>query len=252
MSERSLIYGVPVTSNIGPEARRGRARRAAPLSADDRRKAILDVVVPLIVARGEAVSTREIASAAGIAEGTIFRVFEDKAALFRAAAEQTMSPDADRAQLAAVLEGVDDLPTRVLRTVEHLFARMERTMAVMLALRPLHTTTERGNSHAARGRGRHRDRPPGPPAYVAEANEALLVMLGEVFEPHAHVLAVSPQTAALLLRSLVFGAHHPGMAHRGELTAAVVTDVLLGGIRARDEDGPTCAGAATGAERVDP
>jgi AcrR family transcriptional regulator len=68
--------------------------RAAPLSADERRDAIIDVVVPLLLEHGRDVSTRQIAEAAGIAEGTIFRVFPDKAALWTATAERTL----DRSQ----------------------------------------------------------------------------------------------------------------------------------------------------------
>ena len=52
--------------------------RATAMSPDDRRRAIVAALVPLIVERGGEVSTREIAQAAGIAEGTIFRVFADK------------------------------------------------------------------------------------------------------------------------------------------------------------------------------
>ena len=48
---------------------------------DERRDAIIDVVLPLLLEHGSDVSTRQIAEAAGIAEGTIFRVFPDKAAL---------------------------------------------------------------------------------------------------------------------------------------------------------------------------
>ena len=58
-------------------------RRAAPMAADDRRQAIVDAVVPLLLEQGGDVTTRQIAEAAGIAEGTIFRVFPDKAALLR-------------------------------------------------------------------------------------------------------------------------------------------------------------------------
>ena len=60
-------------------------RRVAPrdgsrrgLPADERRAAIIDAVVPLLREYGEAVTCRQIADAAGIAEGTIFRVFADK------------------------------------------------------------------------------------------------------------------------------------------------------------------------------
>ena len=55
--------------------------RARPLSPEDRRAAILDAVVPLLIDHGAAVTTAEMAEAAGIAEGTIFRVFPDKASL---------------------------------------------------------------------------------------------------------------------------------------------------------------------------
>ena len=60
--------------------------RATPLAPEDRRTAILAAVIPLLVEKGGDVSTKEIAQAAGIAEGTIFRVFADKATLLVAAA----------------------------------------------------------------------------------------------------------------------------------------------------------------------
>ena len=79
------------------------------MAPDDRRRAIVDAVVPLLLEHGDAVTTRQIAEAAGIAEGTIFRVFPDKPALLLAAAEETMDPATARGELTAALEGLTTL-----------------------------------------------------------------------------------------------------------------------------------------------
>ena len=52
--------------------RAARTGRAAPMAPDERRRAIVDVVVPLLLQHGDGVTTKQIAEAAGIAEGTIF------------------------------------------------------------------------------------------------------------------------------------------------------------------------------------
>ena len=67
-------------------------RRAPALSVDDRREMILDAAVPLIVEYGQNVTTKQIADAAGIAEGTVFRAFADKQELLAAAVRRFMDP----------------------------------------------------------------------------------------------------------------------------------------------------------------
>lgn len=76
--------------------------RATPLSADERRQAIIDATLPLLIANGPDLSTKEIAKAAGIAEGTIFRVFETKADLVHATLEAALTPTRALAALAAL------------------------------------------------------------------------------------------------------------------------------------------------------
>src|SRR5437870_13782171 len=64
--------------------------RAVALPADERRRMIVDATLPLLLETGEMVTTRQIADAAGIAEGTIFRVFSDKDALIAAVGERAL------------------------------------------------------------------------------------------------------------------------------------------------------------------
>lgn len=90
MSERSLMYNEPVTT------------RAAAMPPAERRAAIVEAALPLLLERGAAVSTREIAEAAGVAEGTIFGVFPDKNAVMQAALNAAIDPEPTELALAAI------------------------------------------------------------------------------------------------------------------------------------------------------
>ncbi len=79
-----------------------RAGRAAPLPPDERRSAILAAVLPVVRARGVEVTTRELAEAAGVAEGTLFRVFDDKASLLSEAVATALDPADDIERLGAI------------------------------------------------------------------------------------------------------------------------------------------------------
>ena len=197
------------------------------MSPEERREAIVAAVLPLLVQYGAAVTTRQIAEAAGIAEGTIFRVFPDKRALFLAVAEEAVDPTDARDELVAALAGVVGLRARVEAAVTLLVSRMERAMAVMMAVRPALLTEKPDPADA--------EEPPGPPRFVVEANELLLTNLRELlFDPHRAELRVTPARAALALRSLVFGAWHPGMSRGDEaLTPADVAAILLDGVLPR-------------------
>src|ERR1700761_6793119 len=84
-----------------PQARS--SSRARPLPPPQRRAALIAATLPLIVEHGAAVTTRQIAEASGVAEGTIFRVFPDKAALIQAVFEAACDP----APLVAELDAID-------------------------------------------------------------------------------------------------------------------------------------------------
>ena len=214
--------------------------RAAPMSPDDRRRAIIDAVRPLLIEHGDRLTTKLIAEAAGVAEGTIFRVFPDKEALLHAVAADTLNPRDAREHLQAALRDAGDLPTKVRLTADLMLNRSDQVVAVLMAMRKhwLHSAQERGASTGPdRGeeageegsQKRH-----GPPEYVVVAHQALLERLTEVFAAHADELTVTPERAALLLRTLVLGSRNPGVRPEDRLSADEIADELLNGIHRRD------------------
>lgn len=176
--------------------------------------------MPLLVDRGPAVTTREIAEAAGVAEGTLFRVFPDKKALLLAVAEHLVDPDRSERALMAELESAVDLPAKVVATVAHLRDRMHNITLVITALRQ--ALVADGTDHG------HQD---GPPAFLAEANRRLLEAIAtHVFEPHRDQLRIEPEQAALVVRTQVFGMWHPGIALDAPMTPEDLASVLLEGL----------------------
>ena len=108
--------------------------RAAPKSADDRRQQILDVAGPLLARYGVDVSTRRIAQEAGIAEGTLFRVFATKRELIRAVVAAQFDPSVLTAQVDAIDPALP-LRDRIVLAFQALRASGERVRTMMVILR---------------------------------------------------------------------------------------------------------------------
>jgi AcrR family transcriptional regulator len=199
------------------------------MAPDDRRQAIVGALIPLLVERGSDVTTKEIAHAAGIAEGTIFRVFADKRSLFLAAAEEAMNPVGGEQAFDAALADVTDLRDGVVVVTRRVLERMRLTMSVMMAVRP-QLIAAFHEEKAAGGKPEL-----GPPPFVLKAQNDLHRRLTRLFEPYADRLAVDPDTAAIALRSLIFGSHRPELGMSPALTADQIADLLLGGVLARKD-----------------
>jgi AcrR family transcriptional regulator len=202
-----MMYGVPP--------------RATSMSPDDRRKAIVTALVPLIVERGGEVSTREIAQAAGIAEGTIFRVFPDKKSLLMAAAEEAINPADGQREFDEAMVGLTELWEKVVVAATRMQQRMNMTMAVMMAVRR-HLMSEHEHQHPP-------DKP-GPPEFVVRAQAELNARLTSMFEPHRDELAVTPEIATTALRSLVFGSGRFELGLGPSLGPEDIAALLLHGI----------------------
>src|SRR5690349_23434219 len=67
-------------------------RRAPGMTPEQRRDAIVQAALPLVAEHGAAVTTAQIARAAGIGEATIFRVFDDKQAVLEAVVAAALDP----------------------------------------------------------------------------------------------------------------------------------------------------------------
>jgi len=72
------------------------------MEPDERRAAIVDATLPLLVEHGAAVTTGQIATAAGVAEGTVFRAFVDKHELLWACLDAAVDPAQPVAALAEI------------------------------------------------------------------------------------------------------------------------------------------------------
>lgn len=210
-----------------------RRERAKPLAAADRRAAIIAATEPLLIEHGAATTTRLIAEAAGVAEGTIFRHFASLRELYRAVAEQAFAPRDEAETLAAMLAELPDLESKLRATIDQLTQRMQRGVLIMMSVRTALAAAEPDGTVPGTFEGAHKH---GPPTFLIEANKRLIDNLTTLlFEPHADELRLPPRKAALVLRSLTIGAWLPGLPRTNQpLSSDDVIDVLLGGILTRE------------------
>src|SRR3982751_7043270 len=123
MSERSL------SSLVGVENRR---RRVPALAPEERRAALIQATIPLLHEHGLEVSTRQIAAAAGVAEGTIFGVFDSKSSLVVCSVIKALDPQVTLDALAAI-DRSRPLRERMVEATELVHARFVENMALMSA-----------------------------------------------------------------------------------------------------------------------
>lgn len=103
------------------------------MSPERRRQMIVAVALPLVAEHGAAVTTGQIARAAGIGEATIFRAFTDKDELLDACMAEALRPDHVLEQLAAI--PLDQpLTERLVEAADAMRAHMARVGTVIAAL----------------------------------------------------------------------------------------------------------------------
>jgi AcrR family transcriptional regulator len=208
---------------------RARRRRVAALPAEDRRQALIAATIPLLREHGITVTTRQIAEAAGVAEGTIFGVFKDKETLLRAAAVAALDP----APLLAALRAIDpeaDLRQRLVEAAGLIRAHAAASGAIFHVFRgPLFA-----NEHRSLGE-------------IMASRCLIIGELAALMEPDAARLRRSPGIAARLLLSLV-GAPRNGFGPLDEeLSDEDVVSIVLDGMLVPPSDSPPAPSAPAAA-----
>jgi AcrR family transcriptional regulator len=167
------------------------------MSQADRREMIVRAALPLIAESGSAVTTSQIARAAGIGEATIFRAFTDKDELLDACVAEAMRPDHALAELAAIPMD-QPLAARLTDAAHALHAHLDRLGTVVGALHASGRTNLR-ERQAPEGRGTA-----GPSAGRSASFHATHEALAALFEPERDRLRLPPERLATLFMALLF------------------------------------------------
>lgn len=183
------------------------------MPVEERRESILGAAMPLLMQHGADVTTKQIADAAGIAEGTIFRAFADKQELVGAAVARFMDPEPTLAMLRAVDVSLP-LEQKVRAVVEIVSGRFKGVVGVMNAL-GIHHGPPPGMVH------QHRHTPAGTESRSVTAS---------LFEPDAERLRIDPADAVHFIKLLCFANSVPTIAGDHELSTADLVDFILRGI----------------------
>jgi AcrR family transcriptional regulator len=208
-------------SDWGPEAGSTKTRLRAPaLAPGQRRAAIVAATAELLIAHGPSVTTRQIAEAAGIAEGTIFRVFPDKESLIAAAIAQAFDPVPVEAELRAIDWSLP-LEERLEAAVTILQTRFVHVWRLMSAVGTTKGHDDPRNGSDPRG-------------------ASTLRALAAILEPDRARLSRDPLVAAQLLRGLTFAGSHPALLMDDPLSPADIVAVLLDGILTTYGEGTAC------------
>ncbi len=183
------------------------------MTPEDRRQAIIEATTDLVLEHGPEATTRQIADACGIAEGTLFRVFESKDEILAAVVEHLLDPMFVIEEMLAIPRHEDAADT-VRELVAVTKASTTRIRSVMMALHAAQNDSERRGRHGPRDMDK-----------FLEDQTAISNAAAQVLSPHADDLRVDPATAAAFIRTTVFASALPAVPPLKD--PSVFTDLLV-------------------------
>ncbi len=184
------------------------------MAPDERRRAIIEATTQLVLDIGPEVTTRQIADACGLAEGTLFRAFESKRDILKAVVEHIIDPAGILDRIALLPED-QPLPDVIAALVDSVGSAMKRVRSVMAAL---HSQLRE-------------DHPHGPPhdqdkSKFFERHAQLMGAMTQVLHPYANELRVEPDVAAAFIQTTVFASALPMVGAKID-DRTVLTDLLI-------------------------
>jgi AcrR family transcriptional regulator len=183
------------------------------MSLDERRAALIVATEPLLERFGRDVSTRQIAEAAGIAEGTIFRAFATKEELIDAVIEDAYNIQRTCDELAKVDLSLN-LEQRLVSAVEILQKRLRRLVALFWSLRLRKDAPDLDSFRAKQ----------------QADNELLNNAIAALIKPEHDQLRLDPVEVASVLRAITFSVSHHLLGDQRLADPRRIVDLVLYGV----------------------